>query len=104
MDIIMDNQNSRLGTLKAKSDFVVALSRFLQDKSGPMQPENLPERLGLGLTYSGMSRADHRILVGTLARLGWRLGKWPRWFKAGSEAEDDAELEALPSWITRKAA
>jgi hypothetical protein len=99
--IIMENQPSRLASLREKSDFVVAMSRYLADKSGPIRPELLPERLGLGFSYNDLSKGDQRILIGTLGRLGWERREWPFWYRQGDDAE---AMPALPDWITRKAA
>jgi hypothetical protein len=96
----MNDTTSRLATLQAKSDFVVALGRYLADKSGPIRPENTVERLGLGLSYNDLSKSDQRVLIGTFGRLGWTRGKWPFWFR---KSDDDAPEESHPVWLTRAA-
>jgi hypothetical protein len=77
-----------LETTTAKSDLFSKMSAYLSTNSGPIRAERLPEHL-LGVAYSAFNAADKRIIVGTLARLGFeqRKGDFPYWYRKDAETE-----------------
>ena len=94
---MIPNTQSRLASLKAKSDFIVAMGRFLADKSGPIRPESVPERLGLRISYRDLSKADQRVLIGALARIGFER-RGACWYRKGVDPQTEGGMIPREQW------
>ena len=77
-----------LESTEARSRLFAAMSRYLASKSGPIHPSRIPERL-LGVEYCDLGEADKRVIIGTLARLGFEQcpGDWPHFYRRDPETE-----------------
>jgi hypothetical protein len=89
------------------------VSASLATMDGPIRPELLAAR-ALGIEWDDLTAQDRRRFVAAIKRAGFekRTGDGPCWRRIGTNRratpkdgdEEGAVVEAMPEWITGKAA